>query len=328
MEENSKKIANALNEYFVCIGPTLAEKLGQSQKSFDSYLKDSPISSFYISRTNENECCKVIDSFSNSRCEALDKISPKLFKLGVKAMAKILPKLINTCFSEGYFPNCLKIAKVTPIFKEGDSEERGNWRPISIISCIAKLIEKLVKKRLLSFLKKHKILSDYQFGYRAKHSTTHAILNISENILNNIENKKHTVSIFLDLSKGFDCVNHKILLKKMHHYGIRGIALKFFESYLTNRRQQTFVNGVLSDPMIILCGVPQGSVLGPLLFLLYTNDLENASKFLINLFADDTCLSMSHTNLNTLKRQCNMEAALVDEWFRANKLTTNAKKSK
>ena len=189
------------------------------------------------------------------------------------------------------------------------------------------MIEKLVKKRLLSFLSKHKVLTDTQFGYRESHSTTHAILNISDNILNNLDKKKHTVSIFLDLSKGFDCVDHKILLKKLQHYGIRGVAYKFFESYLTNRVQQVIVNGVLSDLLSVICGVPQGSVLGPILFLLYTNDLANATKFLTNLFADDTCLSMSHPDLRQLEILCNLESKAIDDWFRANKLTTNSKKA-
>ena len=185
----------------------------------------------------------------------------------------------------------------------------------------------MVKKRFSSFLSKHKILSNYQFGYRNQHSTNHAILNISDRILRNLDEKKHTVSIFLDLSKGFDCVNHEILLKKLHHYGVRGCAHDFFASYLTNRQQATCVNGVLSDWLTVLCGVPQGSVLGPLLFLIYTNDLSNASNFYINLFADDTCLSICHESLTTLNMQCNIESERIDKWFRANRLTTNAKKA-
>jgi len=131
----------------------------------------------------------------------------------------------------------------------------------------------------------------------------------------------------LDLSKGFDCVNHEILLKKLHHYGIRGVEHEFFKSYLTDRLQCTFVNGVMSEWLTVVCGVPQGSVLGPLLFLLYTNDLSNAYNFDINLFADDTCLSLSDKSLDVLETQCNREAERANEWFKANKLTTNSKKA-
>ena len=170
-------------------------------------------------------------------------------------------------------------------------------------------------------------MTDVQFGYRTHHSTTHAILNISDNILNNFDKKIHTASIFLDLSKGFDCVDHDILLRKLKYYGIRGVAFDFFKSYLTNRRQQTQVNGIFSEYLTVLCGVPQGSVLGPILFLLYTNDLINASNFAINLFADDTCLSLCNSNLNELQIHCNFEAAEINEWFIPNKLTTNSKKA-
>ena len=325
--EDPKDIANILNTYFVNVGPELADKLPQSQKSFESYLNNPPIDSFQINPTNSDEVFEIINSFSSSNCEDPVKISPRVYKLGINALSNILPNMINKCFIEGYFPTCLKLAKVTPIFKEGSTEICSNWRPISITCCTSKLIEKLVKKRLLSFLSKNKVLTDFQFGYRTYHSTTHAILNISDNILNNFDKKMHTVSIFLDLSKGFDCVDHGILLRKLKYYGIRGVAFDFFKSYLTNRRQQTQVNGIFSEYLTVLCGVPQGSVLGPILFLLYTNDLINASKFAINLFADDTCLSLCNHNLNELQMQCNFEAAKINEWFLANKLTTNSKKA-
>ena len=234
---------------------------------------------------------------------------------------------MNECFAKGYFPNSLKTAKVITIFKEGETDDPGNYRPISITSTISKLIEKLVKKRLLKFLHKHDILSIYQYGYRTNHSTSHAMLNVSENILDNIDKGKNTISIFLDLSKGFDCVNHKILLEKLKFYGIRGLALDFFKSYLTDRQQYTVVNGKMSCLQTILCGVPQGSVLGPLLFLIYTNDICHATNFLICLFADDTCLQISHSNLQRLATICNTELVKIDDWFRANLLTTNEKKA-
>ena len=159
--ENTLKIANTLNSYFVNIGPKLAEKLPHSQKSFESYLSNSPIDSFQINPTNSDEVLKIINSFSSSNCEDPVKISPKVYKLGANALSKILPNMINRCFIKGYFPDCLKLAKVTPIFKEGSSEHCINWRPISITCCTSRLMEKLVKKRLLSFLFKKKILTDF-----------------------------------------------------------------------------------------------------------------------------------------------------------------------
>ena len=153
------------------------------------------------------------------------------------------------------------------------------------------------------------------------------IMPLLEKIRKNIDSKEHTVSIFLDLSKAFDCVNHNILLDKLKFYGIRGVALEFFKSYLNNRKQFTIVNGTLSEVLNIICGVPQGSTLGPLLFLLYINDICTASKFISILFADDTCLMMKHTNLRILEEMCNAELKEIDFWFRANKLTANTSKA-
>ena len=221
----------------------------------------------------------------------------------------------------------MKIARVLPIFKEGSREDPANYRPISIISVIAKLIEKLVALRLTKFVDKYFILNNSQFGFRSGHSTTHAITNIHERILENINDGKHTVSIYLDLSKAFDSVNHQILLRKLDHYGVRGVALNFFASYLSRRQQYTSVNGELSSILTVMCGVPQGSTLGPLLFLLYINDLASASDFAVSLFADDTALLKSHTDLKLLERSCNNELIHINNWFLANKLTANRSKA-
>ena len=167
---------------------------------------------------------------------------------------------------------------MTPIYKEGPRDISSNYRPISILSVISKLIEKLTYDRLIKFINKKSILNNNQFGFRSAHSTVHAITTIHERILENVDNDKHTISIYLDLSKAFDCVNHSILLSKLEHYGIRGIALKFLKSYLTNRQQLTVVNGEASDLLTVLCGVPQGSTLGPLLFLLYISDLVHLTS--------------------------------------------------
>ena len=197
----------------------------------------------------------------------------------IRTLAPILSEFFNECYRLGIFPNTLKIGRVTPIDKSGDASCRTNYRPITILNIMAKLFEKLTYNRLTKYIQKHNILKHCQFGFRKHHSTTHAITTIYERILNNIENSSHTATIYLDLSKAFDCVNHKILFQKLQHYGIRGHSLQFFKSYLSNRKQFTIVNGEISDILNVICGVPQCSPLGPLRFLLYITNLANTSKF-------------------------------------------------
>ena len=323
---DSKVIADTLNKYFTNVGKDMSSRLPDAPVSHQYFLKNRMQSSFYLTPTDPMEILDLIDEFSN-KPPGTDKIPAKYVKLGAPALSNILSVLINECFSIGKFPHTLKIARLTPIHKDGPKDVSSNYRPISILSILSKLIEKLTYNRLIKYIDRNSILSRNQFGFRFAHSTTHAITSIHEKILENVNNNRHTISIYLDLSKAFDSVNHAILLNKLEHYGIRGVTLSFFKSYLSNRQQCTIVNGEISELLKVLCGVPQGSTLGPLLFLLYINDLANASNFFLSLFADDTCLLLDHENLGTLKHQCNAELVHINNWFLANKLTANLSKA-
>ena len=206
----------------------------------------------------------------------------------------------------------MKIAKVVPIYKKGDPSDISNYRPISLLSSFSKILEKIIYSRTIKFIRSFEILSDSQFGFRQKHSTTHAILYFINHIATAVDSHLHTVGIFLDLSKAFDTIDHKILLSKLSHYGIRGKALEWYRSYLSGRKQFVSINDSNSDYNDIICGVPQGSLLGPLLFILFINDFHNSSQLLsFILFADDTSVFFSHKNPDTLLNAINTELECV-----------------
>lgn len=183
-------------------------------------------------------------------------------KLAVTQLAEPLCKLINNSFSTGLVPDELKIAKVCPIYKNGDRAQFSNYRPISILPSFSKLYEKLVCNRLMNYLSKHSILHNNQYGFRSHHDTSMAVIDMVDKISAAMDSNEFSIGLFIDLSKAFDTLNHKILLQKLNHYGIRGVTLKWFESYLTNRYQYVEYNGVKSNLLKLTCGVPQGSVLG------------------------------------------------------------------
>ena len=252
-----------------------------------------------------------------------DRIPPKIIKWAPDLFAPIHMNIFNKCIDLGYYPNSMKVAKVVPIYKKGDKEEFNNYRPISILIQFNQLFERLISKRLTNFFNKFEILTTKQFGFLKRHCTEHAILDLKEYIMDNLEKKEATAVLFLDLQKAFDTVSHDILLKKLQHYGIRGNAYKLLSSYLSGRKQFTKICNTESDLASVIWGVPQGSVLGPLLFLIYINDLPNASSLCSWLFADDTALAMSSKNIDELEVRFNSEVSKVQDWLLANGLSVH-----
>ena len=214
-----------------------------------------------------------------------------------------LTKLINESFRTGVFPDTLKVACVIPIFKKGDKDDLGNYRPISLLPIITKIFEKAIKNQIVKYLEKHEILNKYQYGFREKLSTSDAILRFTEHTLDCFENGRYSASLFCDLSKAFDCVSHAILLKKLNTFNFNASSIKLIKSYLENRKQSVRLEDEISSELYVKAGVPQGSILGPVLFLIYINDLPNAlGNIACLLYADDTTLSMSHHNLEHFRK--------------------------
>jgi len=221
----------------------------------------------------------------------------------------------------------MKAAKVCPVFKSADKSEFSNYRPISIQPTFSKIFEKIIAHRITSFIDKHGIINSSQFGFRKNHSTYMAILKLYDTVTAAIDKGEFCMGIFIDLSKAFDTLDHAILLKKLELYGIRGLPNDLFKSYLTNRKQYVTYNSCKSSLQQINLGVPQGSILGPLLFILYVNDMANISKYLIFLlFADDTNILYANASFKELLRVVNTELEKLSDWFKANRLSLNKKK--
>ena len=316
--------------HFADIGPKLADKIpcNENSRSHLDYLSSNESgasTSFQLKTTSSSIVFSLLSKLSKSKATGLDKISARLLRECPDLISDSLSIIFNRSIITGIFPDDWKCSKVIPLFKQGKRKDLNNYRPISIIPIVAKVFERIIYDQFNFFLTDNKLLSTSQSGFRSLHSTVTALLEATNDWAYNIDHGNVNAVVFLDLKKAFDTVDHAILLSKLNAYGIES---EWFKSYLSDRDQKCFVNGFLSPNRSLSCGIPQGTILGPLLFLIYINDLPNCLEHSqARMYADDTHLTLASNNVRDINQNLNQDLVNVSEWLIANKLTLNQSKT-
>ena len=330
--ENRRVIANEFNKFFTSIATNMNSRSNDMYAGiplnpipdFATYMDKRISESIYLRNCTHDEILSIIKDLDNGKAS---DISITIIKKCPTIIMKYLSQFYNSFIEKGIFPSILKIGHVSPIYKKGNSQLLENYRPISTLPLLSKIFEKIIYVRIYDYLISKNILYDKQFGFRKNHSTSHAVNYSIDHILNGIENKKHVIGIFIDLSKAFDTISHEKLLDKLENYGIRGNCHLLIKNYITSRKQHTIFMNEKSDSNPISFGVPQGSVLGPLLFLLYINNIVQASTnghFV--LFADDTNIFITANTKEEAYNTANFVLKEVHNYMLGNQLHINLSK--
>ena len=327
---DNKAIASSMNEYFCSIGNKLSEKIPNKANPLLSgeYPFETPPLNFSFSAIMTDKLSSTLNKMKTSHCSGHDGIASFYLKIAMPVVGGSLCDLFNKSLFAGKFPEDWKIARIAPIFKSGAKDDRSNYRPISVLPFMSRLFEKLIFNQFYEYLDANKSLYEHQSGFRLLHSVATALLASTNDWYLNIDKGKYTGLIFIDLKKAFDTVDHKILLKKLKMYGVTGLEHDWFTSYLDNRKQFCRVDGTSSGVRGINCGVPQGSCLGPLLFLIYINDLPfSLQKCHVSMYADDTAIFLSSKSIDDLQNDLNLDLLNLQDWLHANKLSLNVVKT-
>lgn len=322
--------AQQFNKYFVNIGKSLGSKFDDETipEWEDNHTINAP-NTFKITTINIASTSKYIKKLPDRSNLDLLYMDSKLLRISADIIAPFVTKMFNLSITSGKVPSDWKIARVTPVYKnKGSHSDICNYRPISVVTHLSKLLESCIQTQLMDYLEDNKLITPDQSAFMRKHSTQTSLHKLMDDIITSKDNNKNVLMCFLDIQKCFDTINHKLLLTKLKRYGIKDNSLDWFSSYLTNRKQTVTCNGSLSPLLDISIGIPQGSGLGPVLFLLFINDLPQISdKFSFNLYADDTVIYKAADKIEDLCVQFNDDIGIISNWYSSNKLTLNATKT-
>ena len=327
-----KEMANAFNQYFTSIsGPPTSDNTDPTefQALVNEFTVNTTSSLFKIPPITRKIVEQDLQKIPTNKATGLDGISIRLLKFALPAISPGLVNIFNASITSNIFPDAFKKAKVNPIHKKESTHDRSNFRPISILPILSKPLERHVSSAFHEHLKTNKLLYINQSAYRANHSCETALLNITDKWLKEMDESKLVGTVFLDLSKAFDLVNHNVLQSKLTKYHISPEALKWFSSYLSNRSQQCFMSGSLSTPLPVKLGVPQGSILGPVLFSIYINDLPLSLKEgEADIYADDTTIWSSGNTCEEIQQNLQSSLISAEKWFTVNGMVPNTTKTK
>lgn len=320
-------VSNIFCNYFSTIADRLDDNIPLTDTDPMYYMPDPIPDTFNPAPANANEVEGIISALEDKPSN-INNIPIFIIKKVSHLISPIICDIFNSSLTHGHFPTDLKHARVIPLYKAKSNKEKNNFRPISILPLLSKLIEKLMKNRAVQFINDSNILYNYQFGFREGRNTSDAVLHYVDECVTALDNKSFTISVFLDFSKAFDTVNRDILLRKMDRLGFRGNVNNFFKTYLTDRSMYVSVNGCDSTTGTVNIGVPQGSVSASWLFTLYINDMHRCSRRLKFIhFADDTTIYMTGSNLKELTKQMCEELNAIDDWLKTNRLSLNISKT-
>lgn len=324
--QNDKEMANYCNDYYTTIGEKMNEKIPNPTQP---YLKEKPnIATMFLSPVTKNDLIKNISELKTNSAPGHDNITARTIKQTHKEILEPIQHIVNRIFETSIIPNDMKTTIITPIHKAGTETNIANYRPISTITTLTKIFEKCLKDKIIKFLQQHNIISPNQYGFLEGKSTTDALHTFTKEITEHLNHSRKSIGVFIDLAKAFDTVPHDKLQNVMNNYGIRGTTLELMKNYLEKRQQITKINNTFSTPKEVKIGIPQGTVIGPILFIMYLNSLLKADiNGTIISYADDTALIFHGQDWEEVKQKTKIGIKIVINWLETNRLTINMKKT-